>query len=209
TQARGARHRRPLAHRMDFDGQTAPFGERVDVVDHPARGFEPDLVVGVPDIERQLDATGDHVGGARLDLKTTDCGHEARTPPRFLLDRNHEHRGEDEGVTALLHRHRSRMPGRAGEGDTHPILTGYSVDHPDGQTEALQHRPLLDVHLDVTERRFSGPPVVGDPPRGPTELTYRLRHAETGVVDALELVLSELPRDRATSEICRPVAQPF
>ncbi|MER3488170.1 MAG: hypothetical protein C4307_05370, partial [Chloroflexota bacterium] len=66
-----------------------------------------------------------------------------------------------EGVPALVHRRRPRVRRLPPPGDAVSLHAKGAKDGPQRQVERLQHRPLLDVKLEVGSRRGQLPPSLG------------------------------------------------
>ncbi len=60
------------------------------------------------------------------------------------------------GIATEIHRHGAGVPGLAGHGDAEPDLADDAGDDAERLALGLQHRPLLDMHLDVA-RGILGP----------------------------------------------------
>src|SRR2546429_7574352 len=70
-------------------------------------------------------------------------------PFRDLADLELELRGAGERVAPLLHRRRARVGSLPAEGDLVPLDAEGAEDDPERQVERLEHRPLLDVELEI------------------------------------------------------------
>ena len=73
---------------------------------------------------------------------------------RDLADLELELRGSGERVTALVHRRRAGVGGLAAEGDEVALDSEGAEDDTERQVERLEHRPLLDVELEVRRGAF-------------------------------------------------------
>ena len=112
-----------------------------------------DRVVLVADVERELGAARDHVDRAARDAELADGRHEPGLVERGLLGREHELGRRGGRVAAQVHRRRPGVPGAAREREPRVALARDRGDDAERQPFGLEHRPLLDVHLEVGARR--------------------------------------------------------
>ena len=97
--------------------------------------------------------------GAGLDDRGDDPGPRHAAPHRAdgafarplgdLADLQRELRRPGESVAALVHRRRARVRGLPAEGDLVPLHSESAEDDAERQVHRLEHRPLLDVELEV------------------------------------------------------------
>ena len=135
--------------------------ERIDVVELNRRQVEAgvevervqeareSLLVGRARIDCQPNASGNHVHGARLDLEHADRGDRAVDRPRRVAHAEHVLRRLHERVVARIHRRRAGVPGRALEHHFAPGRADDARHDAERGPRAFEHRPLLDVQLDV------------------------------------------------------------
>ena len=76
------------------------------------------------------------------------------TRARDLAELELELRGAGEGVAALVHRRRAGVRGLAAERDRVALDAEGAEHDAERQVERLEHRPLLDVELEVGRRVF-------------------------------------------------------
>src|SRR5919201_863340 len=106
------------------------------------------LPVGRPHVDRELDARGDDVVGARLDFEPPDGGDTAVDRRSRLTNDQHVFGRGHKCVLACSHRDSPRVPGGALENSLRAGDTDDVGDEPERCTLARQHRPLLDMHLE-------------------------------------------------------------
>ena len=136
---------------VDREGDPAPFGDgaqlALDLRDHGlAQG-----VLRRAGVDRERDLAGDHVDGARRDLRRADGRDGIGAPGADALDRGDHLGRRRERVAAHRHRHGAGMAGlalheRAGAGDA-----GDRRDDPDGEVLRFEQRALLDVNLEIAD----------------------------------------------------------
>src|SRR5437016_4242249 len=104
----------------------------------------------MPLVEQAFGGLDDRRDDPRFRHNTANGADSAVTDPlRYLADLELELRSAGERVAPLLHRRRARVRGLAAEGDLVPLDAEGSEDDPERQIERLEHRPLLDVELEV------------------------------------------------------------
>ena len=102
------------------------------------------------DIEDDDDVRRDHVGGARRDREAADGRHHlALGVARKAFAQQHRLGGPGERVAPHRHRNGAGMAGFAQKFDVQVGLPDDRRDDAERLVARLQHRPLLDVHLDI------------------------------------------------------------
>ena len=123
----------------------------------PARGSRAtaavaDLVARVADVDAQPRAPWNHVDRAGLDGQRADRRPQARDRPGEPLDLQHELGRRRQRVEPAFHRQGPGVTRPAPELDPDSALARDRLDHSDGSPQRLEHRPLLDVGLQVAEQ---------------------------------------------------------
>src|SRR6266508_370369 len=132
------------------------------------------LGVQVPLVEQalgRLDDRGDDAG-LRDDAAHRAHGSASHTG-RDLTDLELEPRSAGERVAAGVHRRRPCMSGLTAEGDLVALDPEGAEDDTERQVERLEHRPLLDVQLDVGGRVLELLPRLERAPSSSAQLTSR------------------------------------
>ena len=160
------------------------------------------------DVEAQGGTPGNHVRDPRFHVEHADGRDQAGLGRRRGLDRQHQLRGGGQRVSAPVHRHGPRVARLAGELDQHPALARDRRDDADGQGTRLEHRPLLDVHLAVTEE-VAAHFVIGDSRRVAAERANRFGHGDAGRVGPLQVAGVKGAGHRAAAEVGGAVAKSF
>ena len=144
--------------------------------------------VGVAHLVKELGASGNDVGRARMHADDADVGHaHAAAAGHDVLARAQGVVGTGEkGVSPPLHRRRAGVIGLAHEDDAGPPHAHDRLDDADGDAGLLQARALLDVELDVRRDRALRRARVGCP----AGVEPRMRHGvhEPGAVGGRHLV---------------------
>ena len=203
-----APHRGVLAQRADLDRQLAAPGELTRSRQQRLANLDPHTVVRMADVEAQGGTPGNHVRDPRFHVEHADGRDQAGLGRRRGLDRQHQLRGGGQRVSAPVHRHGPRVARLAGELDQHPALARDRRDDADGQGTRLEHRPLLDVHLAVTEE-VAAHLVIGDSRRVAAERANRFGHGDAGRVGPLQVAGVKGAGHRAAAEVGGAVAKSF
>ena len=129
--------------------------------------------------------------------------HTAPPPVRAgdLADLERELRGGGEGVAPLVHRRRAGVRGLPAERDLVPLDPEGPEDDPERQAEGLEHRPLLDVELEIGAGGLELLPGVERPVEVDAVRRERVLPADAlgvGAFADLVLVGSSSPRRRSS-----------
>ena len=163
--------------------------------------FDARGVLRMPDVEAHVDLAGDDVGRAREHVELADRPDEPGTGERLGLDGEHDLGGSGQGVAAAVHRHRTGVSSLALQGERVPVLAGDRGHDSDGQPARFQHRPLLDVGLDVAEQVTSGPAILGDAGRVAPEFGDGLGQADASRVDQVQVRRRKVAGQRTAAEV--------
>ena len=150
-------HRLEPRQRACLDGHALALAQLVAERGERRLGGGEHGVVGVPQVDREHRARGDHVHQVRVQLDATD-GRDHRRP-ELVGQRPHadrDLRGHEPGVVAMVHGRGAGVVRLAGDGELGPRDALHPGDHPDLDPLGLEHRPLLDVQLDEGVRRHRG-----------------------------------------------------
>src|ERR1700756_599503 len=109
------------------------------------------LVIPVAYVETQSRLPGNDVRRARFCFYRANRCHQSRSILGMVLDCTDPLRGRGQRIATKIHRRRSRVVGVPRECELQPALAGNRFDHSQRQAGILQHRPLLNVELEVTE----------------------------------------------------------
>jgi hypothetical protein len=102
-------------------------------------------------IEREANTARDGIGRRARHVELAHSCHQVGLPARPLFDRQQHFGGSGQRIMPHRHRHGAGMAGDARDVDGR---AGHAVDRGDDaerQTFLFQHRPLLDVHLDIAQ----------------------------------------------------------
>ena len=110
-------------------------------------------IVSGAHIEAEADFAGDDVACAGIDRELADRRDErvARAAAGHFLDHPDRFGDSGERVMAKCHRHRAGMAGLASRAQAVAALARDGGDHAERLSRPLQHRPLLDMDLEVAD----------------------------------------------------------
>ena len=108
----------------------------------------------VPYIQRHPCFARHHVHRARLSRYPSRRSHQPLHPARVGFHRQHPLRCGQQRILAQIHRCRARMVRFTVERELHPRLSRNALHHAQRLFFRLQHRPLLNVNLEVSQRLF-------------------------------------------------------
>ena len=139
----------------------------------------PHVIVGMTDVEARDTAPGDDVGGAGLGLDLSDRRDQAGCRQRLALRRRTIHsaapasasRRASIGVVPAWLAAPVKVTSSA-------ALSGDRVDDAERQAEALEHRSLLDVELEIAERVGSATRASSSRGGIEAEVANRVAHAD-------------------------------
>ena len=164
------------------------------LVDSPQR-LAAKAIARRPDVDGELDDPGDDVDRPRHGPEHADRADRPGNAAADPLDGEHRLGCGGKGVMAKVHGH---GPGVAGPPHHLDPATGSARDgghHPDGKILRLEHRPLLDVHLDVSGDVIPMVLGIADRIRVEPEGAQRLAEPHPVVVHGGEKTVVEGPRD--------------
>ena len=149
-------------------------------------------VVGVAHVEAELGRARDHVRRARRDREPADGRDERRRLARERLRRQHHLGGGAERVVAKLASGPSRRaPATPPKRSAARVWPGDRGDHAEGDVAVVEHRSLLDVHLDVAGQRARRPRSGAQARRVAPGLADRVVQRDAVRVDPLQVGLVE------------------
>src|SRR5260370_18964703 len=99
------------------------------------------------------------------------------------------------------------MAGLAFEYERVSILSRDRANDADGKCAGLQQRALLDMDLEVRQRRSPLPPVVVDSVRVAPERAHRLAHCDALTIGPVDVCCVQRSRHGAAAEVGRPESQ--
>ena len=145
---------RCLVHGLAIDRQAPPRGNGVHIASTPIQRREPDRIGGRAQIDGECHAAGNdvHRSGQRLDPSHGRDHAIRRVVMRDPFQRQRHLGSAGECVASHIHWHRAGVAGHAGDRDAQPRLADDAGDDPERTVQPLQHRPLLDMDLDVSQR---------------------------------------------------------
>src|SRR5205085_7445388 len=111
------------------------------------------LPVGGAQVDRHADPAGDDVHRARLDVHLADGADCALRRSRQIPDAEDELGSGCEGVGAPGHRDGAGVAGLAGEDALAADDADDALSEPERHARTLEHRALLDVHLEEAFRQ--------------------------------------------------------
>jgi hypothetical protein len=100
-------------------------------------------------IDREIDASGNDIGGAWFGLDAADGCHHVIACKRETLGRQRHLGGARQRIAPQGHRHSAGMARLSGDGDAKAALPNNTGDHAERLVFGLQKRPLFDMDLDV------------------------------------------------------------
>ena len=142
-------------HGGDLDRQPALGAEqgrhRADVGVHRLAEF----VAGIAQVDAELDPARNHVAAVRMHV---DHAHRATAMRGVAVGAGHhllhQFGGHLQRVAAQRHRRRAGMCFHAGDHAVVPAYAQHAGDHADRDVVVLEHRPLLDMGLEIAADRM-------------------------------------------------------
>ena len=166
------RHRRAALDLLDLGRDVAAPADLGDLGEHVGdRGVARGVVAGT-DVERQFAPARNDVDRAVRHGQAADSADQRGRGRAALLDIKHDLGSSSSSITAHRHRHRAGVAGDAVDRDAVADGPGDRGDDADRQVLLQQHRPLLDMHLEIAQHLLG-------PPRQRTEIVG----VEAGLVD--------------------------
>ncbi len=202
-QRRRAGRRRAALDLLHVDGDLAPPRDRIDLREYVGRRRVARGIVSGANIERQLATPRDHVDGAARHRQPPYRADQRRRGGTTALHVEHDLRRRRRGVTAQPHRHRAGMSGLPGDG--HAVADGAGDRGDDAERQPLlqQHRPLLDVDLEIAGQILRPARQRRDRFRIEAGLVNGIRHALAGGIAPLQHPHVEAPGNGAAADIVR------
>ena len=152
TQLGRTRHGAVILRHQPVARQSAALRNRGRDDLHLLQRRRPFRVPGVTEVKREHSLGRNHVGRTWLHRKGANGRDEWRLTPRQLLEGEDQLGGARECITPQRHRRGSRVPGFAPKREASAGLSrnlGYNADR---QILRLEDRPLLNMHLDITQK---------------------------------------------------------
>jgi hypothetical protein len=159
------------------------------------------VVLGVADVEGGDRRPRHDVGCAGQRGETPDRGDEPGLGAGGRLHRQDELGQRAGRVATQVHRHGARVPRPPREAYLRARGTRDRRDHPHRRAALLEHRTLLDVHLDVAEQACLAPRGAGDRARLGSERRERLADRHAVVIGLLQQRRVERPGDRPAPQV--------
>ena len=156
-------------------------------------------------VHRDLDPARNDIGRGVGDADIADGGDDVAHAQGLVAQGEREGRRRQEGVAPSRHRQRAGVAALTVEAHDEAGHARDRGDRRERYARALEHRSLLDVHLDEAAGQR------GARASKPREAERRERgaHARAGLVDEIEIRLAEAPADEAAAEHAAPEAVPL